>query len=248
MRRGLKISAWVVGAVGVLIVALVGTVWVAGNTDSGRALIERLTYRLTAGHVKLSGLGGAFPMQITLGELQLSDGSGVWLTADRLSLRWSPLKLLERRIQVDELQVSLLHMERAPGGGQQHGGSVSIPHIDVGRFSIDTVELGAPLTGTPVTLSVSGNVQLRSLQDANADLVARRLDGDGQYALHLRLDPRRMDASLVMHEPASGPLENLLSLPGLGALSATATLEGPRGAARLDVTLHAGDLDARARG
>jgi len=248
MRRRLKISAWVVAAVGVLMVVLGGAVWVAGNTDSGRALIERLTYQLTAGHVKLSGLGGGFPMQLTLRELQLSDGSGVWLTADRLSLRWSPLKLLERRIQVDELQVSRLNMERAPSSGQPHGGSVSIPHIDVGRFSIDTLELGAPLTGTPVTLSVSGDVQLRSLEDANANLVARRLDGDGEYTLHLRLDPRRMDASLLVHEPASGPLENLLSLPGLGALSATATLEGPRGAARLAVTLRAGELEARAHG
>ena len=84
MRRRLKISAWVVGAVGVFMVVLGGAVWVAGNTDSGRALIERLTYQLTAGHVKLSGLGGGFPMQLTLRELQLSDGSGVWLTADRL--------------------------------------------------------------------------------------------------------------------------------------------------------------------
>ncbi|HWY95890.1 MAG TPA: translocation/assembly module TamB domain-containing protein [Steroidobacteraceae bacterium] len=248
MRRGLKISAWVVGSVGVLIVALLGAVWVAGNTDSGRKLIERLTYRLTAGQVRLSGLSGSFPMQLTLDELQLSDGRGAWLTADHLALRWSPLKLLERRIRVDELQVARLHMERAPGGGQQHGGTVSIPHIDVGRFSIDTLELGAPLTGIPVMLSVGGNVQLRSLEDANAELAARRLDGEGEYTLHLRLDPKRMDASLVVHEPASGPLENLLSLPGLGALSATMTLQGPRDAARVDLALRAGDLKARAHG
>ena len=248
MRRGLKISAWVVGSVGVLIVALLGAVWVAGNTDSGRKLIERLTYRLTAGQVRLSGLSGSFPMQLTLDELQLSDGRGAWLTADHLALRWSPLKLLERRIRVDELQVARLHMERAPGGGQQHGGTVSIPHIDVGRFSIDTLELGAPLTGIPVMLSVGGNVQLRSLEDANAELAARRLDGEGEYTLHLRLDPKRMDASLVVHEPASGPLENLLSLPGLGALSATMTLQGPRDAARVDLALRAGDLQARAHG
>jgi translocation and assembly module TamB len=248
MRRGLKISAWVAGAVGVLIVALLGAVWVAGNTDSGRRLIESLTYKLTAGQVRLSGLGGSFPMQLTLDELQLSDGSGAWLTADHLALRWSPLKLLERRIQVDELQLVRLHMERTPSGGRQQGGSVSIPHIEVGHFSIDTVELGAPLTGTPVTLSVGGSVQLRSLEDANAELVARRLDGEGEYILHLRLDPKRMDASLVVHEPASGPLENLLSLPGLGALSATMTLQGPRNAALVGLALRAGDLQARAHG
>ncbi|MDP9014242.1 MAG: translocation/assembly module TamB domain-containing protein [Pseudomonadota bacterium] len=248
MRRGLRISAWVAGIVGVLIVALGGAVWVAGNTGSGRRMIERLTYQLTGGQVKLVGLDGAFPAQLTLDELQLSDGGGVWLSAERISLAWSPLKLLERRIQVDQLQAARVHMERTPSSGRQHGGSVSIPHIEVGRFSLDRVELGAPLAGTAVTLSASGNVQMRSLQDANTDVAARRLDGEGEYTLHLRLDPQRMDASLDAHEPASGPLENLLSLPGLGALSATGTLRGPRNSARLDLALTAGDLEARAHG
>src|SRR5258708_8558318 len=57
-----------------------------------------------------------------------------------------------------------------------------------------------------------------------------------------------MGGSLVVHEPASGPLENLLSLPGLGARSATMTLRGRRDAARVDVALRAGDLQARAHG
>jgi translocation and assembly module TamB len=247
MRRLLKISAWVLATVVLLAVVLGGGVMVGGNTDPGRGLIERLTYRLTSGYVKLSGLGGSFPTQLTLDELQLIDRDGVWLTADRISLRWSPLELLERHIQVDTLQVARLHMERAPVS-DGHGGSVSIPYIDVGRFSADSVELGAPLVGSAVTLSLRGNVRLRSLEDANADVVARRLNGDGEYTLHLRFDPTRMDASLAVHEPASGPLENLLSLPGLGDLSATATLQGPRNAERVDVLLGAGALHARAQG
>ena len=51
---------------------------------------------------------------------------------------------------------------------------------------------------------------------------ARRIDGDGEYELHLHFDEKRMDASLKLHEPAGGPLENILSLPGLGALQAEA--------------------------
>ncbi|MDB6082470.1 MAG: hypothetical protein JWN43_351, partial [Gammaproteobacteria bacterium] len=70
MRRIVKLSGWIVGSILVLIVVLGGVVWVAGNTDSGRGLIERLTYRLSSGHVRLSGLGGSFPLRITLGELQ----------------------------------------------------------------------------------------------------------------------------------------------------------------------------------
>ncbi len=247
MRRAAKISAWVLAASVLLVAALIGTVWIAGNTDPGRAWIERLTYRLTSGYVKLSGLGGSFPTQLTLDHLELIDGRGVWLTADHISLRWSPLRWLERRIYVDELRLQRLHMERAPVGDGK-GGSGTIPHIDVGEFSMDAVELGAPLVGTPATVSLRGKLELRSLQNADADVWARRLDGEGEYTLHLKLDPKRMDASLAVHEPAGGPLENLLSLPGFGAISATATVQGPRNEERVDVVLDAGQLHADVHG
>ncbi|HEY5263441.1 MAG TPA: translocation/assembly module TamB domain-containing protein, partial [Steroidobacteraceae bacterium] len=70
----------------------------------------------------------------------------------------------------------------------------------------------------------------------------------GDYELHLRFDPKRMDAALTLHEPASGPLEHLLHVPGLGALAATATLRGPRAAERLDLSVDAGPLHGRAQG
>src|SRR5260221_7912759 len=247
MRRVAKISAWVLAASILLVAALIGTVWIAGNPDPGRGWIERLTYRLTSGYVKLSGLGGSFPTQLTLDHLELIDRRGVWFTAGHVALRWSPLRLLERRIYVSELRLQRLHMERAPVGDGK-GGSGSIPHIDVGEFSMDAVELGAPLVGTPATVSLRGKLELRSLQNADADVTARRLDREGEYTLHLKLDPKRMDATLAVHEPAGGPLENLLSLPGLGALSATATVQGPRNAERVDVVLDAGQLHADVHG
>jgi translocation and assembly module TamB len=247
MRRWLKISAWVLGALVVLAGLLVGGVMVAGNTDAGRAAIERLTDRLTDGVVKLSGLGGAFPTQLTLKRLELVDAGGIWLSADGISLHWAPLELLQNRVHVDSLHVVRLHMERTPVSSG-HGGSASIPDIEVDQFAGDRVELGAPLVGTPVTLSLAGRVRLRSLEDANTDVVAHRLGGEGDYTLHLHFDPRRMDASLTLHEPASGPLENLLSLPGLGALSATATLKGPRNAELVALDVVAGGLHAAVQG
>jgi translocation and assembly module TamB len=247
MRRALKISAWVTGSVLLLVALLSATLFVAGNCDSGRALIEHLTYRLSSTHVKLSGLGGSFPAQLTLNRLQLSDDRGVWLTADRVSLHWAPLKLLGRQVQVDSLKVARLFIERAPVAEQQSG-STSIPHIDIARLSIDVLELGPALAGTAASVSVTGSVQLRSLQDAMADVVARRIGGDGEYALHFRFDPKRMDGTLTLHEPAGGPLENVLQLPGLGALSAAMTLSGPRHAERIDLKVDAGGLQARAQG
>jgi translocation and assembly module TamB len=247
MRRAVKISLWGAGIAVCLVLVLAAAVLVIGNTAPGRAWIERLTDRLTAGHVKLSGLGGSFPADLTLARLQLADREGVWLSADRITLRWSPTALLERQVRVGKLQVARVDVERGPVT-EPSGGSVSIPHIDVARLSIDVLHLSAELAGTAATFSIHGSVDLRSLEDASADLVAHRTDSDGEYSLHLRFDPQRADASLTLHEPASGPLENILKLPGLGALSATLRLNGPRRAERLEVVLDAGDLHARAEG
>jgi len=77
MRRKLKISAWVVGSVLLLCAVLITALFIAGNTGPGRAMIEDLTYRLTAKQVKVSGLAGSFPQALTVEKLELSDDRGI---------------------------------------------------------------------------------------------------------------------------------------------------------------------------
>ena len=247
-RRSVRIAAWTLGVLVLVAVMLGAGVMVAGNTEAGRGWIERLTYRLSSGTVKLSQLGGSFPSALTLGELQLIDRDGAWLTAQNVALTWSPLRLLERRIQIDALQVARLHVERAPVSDGKSGGGGSLPHVDADRVQIERLELGAPLAGTPSTLSVDGNFRLRSLEDADAVVVARRLEDSGDYRLRLHMDSARVEAALTLQEPAGGPLEHLLSLPGLGALSAHLTVQGPRHAEAVDLGVRAGDLRAQLHG
>jgi len=57
-----------------------------------------------------------------------------------------------------------------------------------------------------------------------------------------------MDAALKLREPAGGPLENILQLPGLGALAATVNLNGLRTAERLELSVDAGPFHGRAQG
>jgi translocation and assembly module TamB len=214
-------------------------------------MIERLTYRLTDGTVKLTGLGGSFPSDLILDRLELIDRGGVWLTAEHIALRWSPAALLEKRIQARSLTVARLDMERTPlPSGTPSTGKPWVPHVDIDRFSIDVLQLGAALAGRPVTLSLAGNGRMISLEDARMDLQAHRIDrdGSGDYALNLRFDSKRMDGTLAVHEPASGPLENILQVPGLGALAANISIAGPHNAEQIDLELSAGELKAQVRG
>jgi autotransporter translocation and assembly factor TamB len=97
MRRSMKISAWVLGALALLIVSLGGALWMLGNTQTGRAAIEKLTYRLTDGRVVVAGLAGSFPSHLRIEQLELRDALGPWLTARQIVLDWSPFAYFERR-------------------------------------------------------------------------------------------------------------------------------------------------------
>ena len=250
MSRALKISAWTLVSLLLLAVTLVGTVLIIGNTESGRALIIRTTTRLTDGHVQLSGINGSFPAALDLDQLQLSDDRGVWLNAEHISLRWSPLSLLARHILVDSLHVGLLDIERAPvtKPDDKPSSEFTFPHSDINQLAVDTLQLGPDLAGTATSLVVKGSAHWRSLRDAMTSLIAQRAGGVGNYDLQLRFNADRMDATLKLQEPANGPLENLLQVPGLGDLSVFAQLTGPRTAEHIQLTLDAGALRGRVQG
>ncbi len=250
MRRAPKILAWTCGSLALLVVVLVSALLIIGNTNSGRALIVRTTSRLTDGHVRLAGIGGSFPAALDLDRLQLSDDQGVWLVAEHIQLRWSPLALLGRDVQVDTLHVGRLHIERAPVAKPDNKPSsgFSFPHSDLTHLSVETLELGQSLAGAPTSLVVSGRAHWRSLQDAMASISAARTGGLGHYEVQVRFNSNRMDATVKLQEPANGPLENLLQVPGLGDLSVLAQLQGPRNAENIQLTLDAGALHGRAHG
>jgi translocation and assembly module TamB len=249
MRRPAKIALWSFGGFATLLLLAIVAVLIGANTGAGRAAIERLTYRLTSGAVRVSGLQGSLPSHLLLDRFELVDQRGVWLRAEKIRLDWSPLSYLQGRLHVDDLHVETLEMQRLPqSSSPTPSPDPKIPQIDVDRVSISVVKLGAELAGMPATLAAQGGAHLRTVRDMSIDAVARRIDGDGNYDLHLRFDPQRMDAVLKLHEPANGPLENILAVPGLGALDATLNLQGPRSAEQLDLSLQAGGLTGRAKG
>src|SRR3569833_60435 len=250
MRRWQKIAAWSVGGVLALILLLIGSLLVVGNTDSGRDFIVRMTSRLTEGKVQIAGIHGTFPAALDLDRLQLADDDGIWLYAEHISLRWTPSDLLVRHVKVDTLHVGLLHMERTPLPDKEKKPSKppSLPHIDLNDLTVDELELGKALAGEPASLTVKGSGHLLSLQQMTAQVTAQRTGGNGAYSLQLQIDPERMDATLKVQEPGNGPLENLIKVPGLGELSVLARLSGPRNAEKIELTLDAGPLRGRARG
>src|SRR3984885_14835325 len=208
MRRALRITAWSFAGVLLLLVLLGAALLIAGNTAAGRAWIERTTATLTDGHVRLSGLSGSFPAALDLEQLQLSDARGPWLTAQQLSLRWSPLQLLVRHVMIEELRIARLDIERQPvpqPEQKKSAGTTSLPRTDLQQLSIGTLELGPQLAGSRATLAVQGTAHLISLENAAARIAVRRTDGaGGDYELTVRFDPFDLEGSLKLEEAARG--------------------------------------------
>jgi translocation and assembly module TamB len=250
MRRTLRITAWSLGSLLLLLLAAAIAVLVAGNTRAGRHLIEHAVTSASDGSLRLSGLEGSFPTEIRLEHLQLSDARGVWLTADHVALNWSPAALLARHVDVDSLEIATVDIARrpvtAPSSAQR---GWRLPRLDLHRLAIGTLILQPSLAGSRADLTLQGTLHVASLSDATGSLLARRTDGPGgDYELALRSDKARLDASLHLKEAAGGALENLLHYPQLGGISVEAHLSGPRSAEEAVFQVRAGDLRGEAHG
>ena len=253
MPRALRIAAWSLGGLLLLILILVTAVLIIGNTAGGRSLLESETAKLTSGRVRITGLGGTFPASLEIARLQLSDPKGVWMTAERISLHWSPLALFAWQMHIERLDIGRADVARRPVSAPStrsgaSSSSSSVPAIDIDRLDIDTLVLEPAAAGMSARLNIQGSLHYRSTSAAEGQLIARRTNGSGDYELALRLSRSRMTGSVKLEEPAGGPLEHLVNLPDLGALSVRASFDGPRNAEKLRLDAHAGQISALADG
>src|ERR1700679_1633082 len=114
MRRIGKILGWIVAVVLGVPLLLVAALLIAGNTDPGRHLIERLTPSLTGREIRLAGLAGRFPDRLRARRLGLADKNGAHLTTDGLAFVWSPTRLLHGVLDVDRLDAGTADFARVP--------------------------------------------------------------------------------------------------------------------------------------
>ena len=248
MRRPAKIALWSLGTLALLLLLIVGALMIGGHTQVGRQAIEALTRRLTGGMVQMTGLAGDLPARLSVEHLTLTDDRGVWLSADDVSVQWSPAALIERRVSIQSLRAASVSMARLPHSSSKPSAEPSIPRIDIDSAVIDRAVLGEALAGVPATLSLHGAARMRTLRDMQFDLTAQRLDGGGNYDVHLRFDAKHMQMVARLSEPAQGPLQNMLALPELGDLKVDLNFDGPRTAEKLQLAVQAGSLSGSAQG
>jgi len=252
LRRALKWAGGIALALVLLPVVLVGVVLLGLNTGVGARQVEALTARFSGGMVTFRDVSGIFPQAPRVGRVEVRDSKGVWLTLDDIALDWSPTRLLGRNARVERLVVGRVTVARLPVSSPPPAtgpSSFSLPvRVDIERFIVARIDLGAEVAGTPASLSAEGVAHLASLTDGQAEIALRRLDGEGTYMVKGRIDASGLAADVAAREAAHGLLAGIAKLPDLGALDIHAAVNGPWNAAATDIAITAGPLRAGAKG
>jgi translocation and assembly module TamB len=252
LKRLLK---WTVAVVLILLalpVLAIAVVLIAANIDPGRRFIETETASLTNGMVRINDLTGRFPDALRIGQIQVSDAKGPYVTISGLTLDWSPTALLQRTARIDQLLADRLDFSRLPEPESQttsSGGSFELPvHVDLRHLHIAQAVIGAPVAGVAATLALDGAATLSTLTDGTVQLDVQRSDSPGHYTVTGHLTPASIQATLKVEEPAKGLIASIAQLPDVGAISAQASVNGPKDKLSTQFGITAGPLTASASG
>jgi translocation and assembly module TamB len=248
--KWLGVTILVLLAIPILAVVLVA---IAANVDAGRRFIEQQTASLTGGMVRLQGLSGRFPDALRVAEIQVSDAKGPYVTINGLTLDWSPLQLVHRIAQIDQLQADRLDLTRLPESektAQPAGNSTfNLPvQVDLRHLHIAQAVIGAPVAGAAATLDLDGSANLPTLTEGTVHLDAQRLNFPGHYAIDGTVTPDDIQATVKADEPAKGLISAIAHLPDLGAIAVQASASGPRDSLVTQLGITAGQLTASASG
>lgn len=233
------------------LLALVAAALLAAQPAHAQFLAGQLENLLSTEdrQVKIQGLSGAFSGEVRIDEVTVADRDGVWLTLRNLALDWSPLALVRKTVEVQNLSVGQVVMDRlpraAPPTTEESSEPFSLPSITarINRIAINEFVLNEAVAGIPARLAAEAALNLSpdpTQLDASATI--RRLDQGGDIALKIGFQPdaNRLEIAVNASEPAGGLVAGLLKLPGAPPVSLSINGTGPFDNFAADGTLDLG--------
>ncbi|MDD2877871.1 MAG: translocation/assembly module TamB domain-containing protein [Acidiphilium sp.] len=257
MRRAVKIIGIVIAILIALPIVALIALDITLNTGAGRAFAAREIDRLTGGEVKIAGLSGHFPKYIAADRIRIADRKGTYLTIDHVVLRWSPIALIRRAVEVQDLTARSIDFARLPVASAtkpktKSSSGLPIKSAVIDHLAIARLSVGKSVAGQPIALRLGGHAIATSLTHIVVALHATSLDQPGQYRIDATVDPQTVDAKIALHEPAGGLIESLSGIATnqalRGPLAVTLDLKGPRHAATLTLAAALGALHASGNG
>ena len=197
----------------------------AANDEKGilSELISRALSTPTS-RVSIGDIQGALSSDAVITDIQIADRDGVWLKLDRARIVWRRLALLQRRLEVDTLEIAHLDVVRRPLPAENPVGGADQPilpelplKVEIKSFALQELKIGEALLGTPARLAASGAARLGPpAEGLDFNLDIHRLDEPGTLNARLGFVPNgeRLDLTAVLDEPEGGILARALKIPG----------------------------------
>ncbi len=177
-----------------------------------------------ASRVSIGAIDGVLSYDATVRDLKIADRDGVWLSVNRIRIVWRRLALLQRRLEIDQLDIDQMNVARkpipaeAPVGGEEQPLLPELPvRVDIKQFALARADFGQPVLSVAASFSTGGNAKLGPPSEGlQLFLDAQRLDRPATLNIRLNLVPetQRLDLKVNLDEPAGGILSELANLPG----------------------------------
>ena len=204
---------------GLLVVVLVLLFAVLQTPPGKAALAKALSGALSSSenlNVRLSGITGWLPAQVMVGELEVGDAEGAWLSMQGVKCRWMIRDLFDRRITFQSLSAEEIDWSRFPKVGAKkrqkkkkgtefHPVEVRLEGLDVERLRVGKGVAGMPLEYTVASGGIayqldgglSGELEVGGDAEGKVKLLAS-ITGSTNDHLQVAADLRRM------HKPTFG--------------------------------------------
>lgn len=174
--------------------------------------------------VTITGFRGALSSRATIQTLTVADAEGVWLQLEDITLDWNRTAVLAGRIEIRELTAARIALLRLPESEATPTTPEATPFalpelpvaINIGVLRADRIELGEPILGEEIALTLEGAVALAG-GEGTASVVAERLDtGVGRFEITgvYSNATRVLDLNVDLTEAEDGIVARLLDLPG----------------------------------
>jgi translocation and assembly module TamB len=246
-RRLARLSLLLVGWLVVVLAVAFGAARLAARSEPGHALALRLLNGLPigpAGHLQIDGLQGDLFGQFSIRHLAVVDSRGAWLDADNLSMRWSPVELLDRRFHAERLAIASIKVLRRPVllGQPPAAKATQLPAaiaIDDISLSIETLPAFSVQHGL---WDMSGRLKVARNGSASGRISAqsRLHPGDGVAAVFDVGEGDRVMLRADAVEARGGALAGALGLPTDRALRVHGRADGTTDAGELTVVATSG--------
>ncbi|MEQ6247500.1 translocation/assembly module TamB domain-containing protein [Sulfitobacter sp. HNIBRBA3233] len=229
--------------------------------EEGEGFLTRQIQNALSGagrDVDIVGFEGALSSSASFQRMTIADDQGVWLTLEDVVLQWNRSALLRGRLEVEELSAARIDLPRLPAGEEQalpdaEATPFTFPQlpdlpvsIDIQRIDIAEVNLGAPLVGQAVQLSMTARAQLND-DGLDAEFRAERTDGrEGRFEVTATLGraDQVLDLDIVAREAPDGIAANLMNIPDRPSVELTVDAAGPLDDLVTDLSL---DTDGQER-